>query len=33
MVRDSSWSEKFLLVVVGILILVAMAQIALKYVR
>jgi hypothetical protein len=33
MVRDSAWSEKLLLVVIGLLILVAVAQITLNYVR
>jgi hypothetical protein len=33
MVHDSAWSEKLLLVVISLLILVAVAQIALKYVR
>jgi hypothetical protein len=31
--HDQEWSEKLLLVVIGLLILVAVAQIALKYVR
>jgi hypothetical protein len=31
--RDSGWSERFLLVMLGLLVLVAAAQIALKYVR
>jgi len=33
MVHDSAWSEKSLLVVIALLILVAVAQIALNYVR
>ena len=33
MVRDSAWSEKLLLVVIGLMIVVAVAQIALNYVR
>jgi hypothetical protein len=30
---DRAWSEKLLLVVLGLLVLAAVAQIALKYVR
>jgi hypothetical protein len=33
MMRDPAWSEKLLLAVLGALILTAVAQIALKFVR
>jgi hypothetical protein len=33
MMRDNAWSEKLLLALLGILILAAVAQVALKYVR
>jgi hypothetical protein len=33
MMRDNAWPEKLLLALLGLLILAAVAQVALKYVR